>query len=278
MDTQIILVYCLCDDLLKAMGHKQDSRCQMSDAEVMTVAIVAALHFRGNFVKAREMLSEQGYMRVMLGKSRFSRRLHRVKPLFLTLFALLGEHFKAFNAESIYILDTFPIAACDNYRIPRSKRYRGECYRGYQASKKRYFYGIKVHLLATVNSEPVEFFLTPGGVGDVEGLDFFDFDLPAQSQIIGDKAYNDYELEDVLLEAGLQLLPMRKRNSKRPFPPWMRYLQAHFRKTVETTGSLLERLLPKSIHAVTAAGFELKLVLFVLALSISRLPVTKLAT
>ena len=66
---------------------------------------------------------------------------------------------------------------------------------------------------------------------------------------------------------------MRKHNSKRPFPPWMRYLQAHFRKAVETTGSLLERLLPKSIHTVTAEGFELKLVLFVLALSISRLPI-----
>jgi hypothetical protein len=37
---------------------------------------------------------------------------------------------------------------------------------------------------------------------------------------------------------------------------------------VETTGSLLERLLPKSIHAVTARGFELKVALFVLAASI----------
>ena len=64
---------------------------------------------------------------------------------------------------------------------------------------------------------------------------------------------------------------MRKRNSKRPFPPWMRYLQAHYRKMVEVAGSLLERLLPKSIHAVTPQGFELKVVLFVLALSISRL-------
>ena len=113
--------------------------------------------------------------------------------------------------------------------------------------------------------------MTPGSVGDVEGLEFFDFDLPEQSQIIGDKAYNDYELEDVLLEADLELLPMRKHNSKRPFPPWMRYLQAYFRKAVETTGSLLERLLPKSIHAVTAEGFELKVVLFVLARSINRL-------
>lgn len=273
MDTQIILVYCLCDDLLKAMEHHEDAQCQMSDAEVMTVALVAALNHSGNFVKATEMLSEHGYMPVTLSRSRFCRRLHRIKPMFLTLFAHLGEHFKAMNEESVYILDTFPISACDNYRIPRSKRYRGECYRGYQASKKRYFYGVKVHLLVTPNAEPVEFFLTPGSVGDVEGLDIFDFDLPEQSQIIGDKAYNNYELEDVLLEADLHLLPMRKQNSKRPFPPWMRYLQAHFRKTVETSGSLLERLLPKSIHAVTAEGFELKLVLFVLALSISRLPI-----
>jgi len=272
MDTQIILIYCLCDDLLKAMHHHEDAQCQMSDAEVMTVALVAALHFRGNFALAGRMLSTHGYLRVMLDKSRFSRRLHRIKPLFLTLFAHLGEYFKQMSEESVYIIDTFPIAACDNWRIPRSKRYRGEAYRGRQASKKRYFYGLKVHLLVTANAEPVEFFFTPGSVSDVAGLDFFDFDLPAGSQIIGDKAYNDYELEDVLKEADLHLLPMRKCNSKRPVPPWMHYLQAHYRKAVETAGSLLERLLPKSIHAVTAEGFELKLVLFVLALSISRLP------
>lgn len=272
MDTQIILVYCLCDDMLKAMQHREDTQCRMSDAEVMTVAVVAALHFRGNFALAGRMLASHGYLRIMLDKGRFSRRVQRIKPLFLTLFACLGEHFKAMNAESVYVIDTFPIAVCDNVRISRSKRYRGEAYRGYQASKKRYFYGLKVHLLVTANAEPVEFFLTPGSVGDVAGLEFFDFDLPAQSEIMADKAYNDYELEDVLREADLQLLPMRKHNSKRPSPPWMRYLQAHFRKAVETTGSLLERLLPKSIHAVTAEGFELKLVLFVLALSISRLP------
>ena len=60
-----------------------------------------------------------------------------------------------------------------------------------------------------------------------------------------------------------------RRNSTRPFLPYIRYLQHHYRKRVETAGSLIERLLPKSIHAVTAAGFELKVVLFVLAFSIN---------
>jgi hypothetical protein len=44
---------------------------------------------------------------------------------------------------------------------------------------------------------------------------------------------------------------------------------AKSRKWVETTGSLIERLLPKHIHAVTAAGFELKVALFVLACSLN---------
>lgn len=272
MDTQIIAVYCLCDDLLRAMNHRDDVQCRMSEAEVMTAAIVAALYFGGNFALACRMLCEQGYMPYMLSASRFNRRLHRIKPLFLTLFAYLGETFKQMNEESVYVIDTFPLPACDNYRIRRSRRYQGEDYRGYQASKKRYFYGLKLHLLTTIQATPVEFFLTPGSCADVSGLDYFDFDLPERSKIIGDKAYNDYELEDVLKAADLELLPIRKDNSKRPFPPWWHYLQAHWRKAVETAGSLLERLLPKHIHAVTAQGFELKAVLFVVAFAFHRLP------
>jgi len=44
---------------------------------------------------------------------------------------------------------------------------------------------------------------------------------------------------------------------------------AKARKAIETTGSLIERLLPKHIHTVTAAGFKLKVGLFVLACSLN---------
>jgi len=63
----------------------------------------------------------------------------------------------------------------------------------------------------------------------------------------------------------------RAKNSKRPHPPWVHYLMASARKLIETTGSLIERLLPKHIHAVTARGFELKVALFVLACSFNYL-------
>ena len=83
------------------MQYREDVQCRMSDAEVMRVAVVAALHFRGTYALAGEMLASHGYLRVLLDKSRFSRRVQRIKRLFLTLFACLGEHFKAMNEASV---------------------------------------------------------------------------------------------------------------------------------------------------------------------------------
>jgi hypothetical protein len=272
MDTNIVLVYCLCDDLLKWQHHRDDPQCALSDAEVMTIAIVAAMYFGGNQALARLMLSEQGYIKQAISRSRLSRRLARTKHQFLTLFNLLGDMAKAQNGENIYIIDSLPVAVCDNYRIRRCKLYRNECYRGCQASKKRYFYGLKLHLLVTKAGEPVEFLLSPGAWHDAAALDQFDFDLPPEAWIVADKAYNVYLVEDIMAACNCFLLPLRKHNSKRPHPGWLQYLLTTYRKAVETAGSQIERLLPKHIHAVTADGFELKVILFVLASAIFVMP------
>ncbi len=267
MDSQIVAIYCICDDILKGLHHRDNLQCQMSDAEIMTTSIVAAAFFAGNMEKSRCFLKEQGYIPNMLEKSRFNRRQHRIAELFLTVFELLGSLWKELNENSVYVLDSFPVAACDNYRIQRSRRYSGEEWRGYQASKDRYFYGLKLHLMVTEQGQPVEFFFTPGSWSDTRALKMYHFDLPEGALVTGDKAYNDYALEDLMNEAGRELRPLRRKNSKRPFPAWMTYLLSCYRKVIETTGSLIEKLLPKHIHAVTARGFELKVALFVLATS-----------
>lgn len=40
MITEITAIYAINDDLLKAIAHKEDCRIQMSDAEVLTTALV----------------------------------------------------------------------------------------------------------------------------------------------------------------------------------------------------------------------------------------------
>ena len=271
MNNEIVAIYCLCDDILKAMNHRSDKQQQMSDAEVMTTAIVAAIYFCGNFEKARKQLSEPHYIPTMLSKSRLNRRLHRIEPTLLTVVEVLGQAWKQLNPDDIYSIDSFPIPICDNIRISRSKLYDGqEAYRGYQSSKKRYFYGVKIHLMVTEAGEPVEFFLTPGSFADVKGLKVFPFALPENSVVYADKADTDYEVEDLLLDAEkIHLSAMRKSNSRRPVPAYVQFVQHYKRKIIETSGSLISQFLPKSIHAVTSSGFELKIMLFVLALSVN---------
>lgn len=270
MDDKIIATFCLCNDLLKAIHHQESPQCQMNDAEIMTTALVAALFFRGHHECAQAMLKEHVYIPQMLSNSRFNRRFHRIKDVFILLFILLGQTWKNLNIDSIYVIDSFPIAVCDNIRIRRSKIYGDEKYRGYKASKKRYFYGLKIHLMVTPGGQPVECFLTPGGFSDVDALKYYVYELPDGSIIYADKAYNDYEIENLLKEVDhIDLVPMRKKNSKRALPPSVTFVQSYYRKMVETAGSLIEQLLPKSIHAVTSQGFELKVALFVIAYSLN---------
>jgi len=193
-----------------------------------------------------------------------------MKEMFIILFDLLGQTWKTLNTDSIYVIDSLPIAVCDNIRIRRSKIDTDEKFRGYKASKKRYFYGLKIHLMVTQDGQPVECFLTHGGFGDVDALKYDAYELPDGSIIYADKAYNDYEIEDLLTDVDhIELLPMRKKNSKRALPPEVCFVQNDHRKMVETAGSLIEQLLPQSIHAVTSQGFELKVALFVIAYSLN---------
>lgn len=97
-------------------------------------------------------------------------------------------------------------------------------------------------------------------------------DLPAGSIIYADKQYNDYHYEDLLEEAvSIEMSPLRKKNSKRPFAPFVEYIQQRMRKRIETSFSQIGALFPRKIHAVTAPGFELKFVCFIMAFAIQLL-------
>ena len=264
----------MCDEFLKeAMGHRDDPRARMSTAEVMTVPLVAATSFGGDLDETRSFLDEYGYMPEMISKSRLNRRLHAIElGLWRGLFALLAEFFKRRNAERAYAVDSLPVAVCDNIRIRRCRLYPpeelGGAFRGYIPSKRRYFYGLRVHLVVTGAGEPVEFSLEAGSEADVTVFKGLDLDLPEGSTIFADKAYTDYDYEDLLEEAGLHLKAQRKKNSKRPLLAWEEFLGKPIRQYIETVFSRLASLFARKIHAVTPRGFELKIVCFLLAFSI----------
>ncbi len=48
-----VAIYCFIDDFLKASGHREDCRAEVTDAELMTIAIVAMLQRRAVTLKSR---------------------------------------------------------------------------------------------------------------------------------------------------------------------------------------------------------------------------------
>lgn len=271
MELRITTFYVLCRELLSALNIRGDIQTKMNNAEVMTVVLTAARFFGGNFGTAARFPEEHGYIPDMPSESRLNRRIHALDAdIRETLFPVIPEAFKNRNTGKEYIPDSFPVPVCDNIRISRSRIFQGEEFRGCIPSKRRYFHGIKVHMIVTASGEPVEFPIAPGADSGLAVLKRLQFSLPSGSVCYADKIYNDYSFEDLLSEAaGISLKPIRKKNPVRAGGDFIfRRAPAHARKRVETAFSGTTGLFPKKIHAVTPQGFALKVIGFILVFSI----------
>lgn len=276
METFVIVAYCTSDDAKKILNLKDDVQTKVGMAQIMTTVLTAAKFFGGNHKNAQEYLYDCRYFHHKLSPSQFNRRYHKIPDtLMQEIMRQLGHYAKSMNESFDYAIDSFPVAVCDNIRISRCKLFRSEKYRGKIASKKRYFYGVRVHMITSHNRMPVEFKILPGGMSDVRAMKYLNFDLPSGSDVSADKAYTDHKHEDALkTEKNIFFNAIRKRNSKRLRDPLDEAMVRKKRKKVETTFSSITELIPRSIHAVTQLGFLKKVSCFVLAYALGRLAVT----
>ena len=271
MVTKTITIYVFFDDILKSMNYKEPETRKTTDAQIITVVLIAAGYFGGNIEKSLCFVRCTGLMPDILGKSRFNRRLHQIGELLSDLFLYVGQTVKELNLETTYSIDSFPVTVCQNIRIINSKLVKGKEYHGYCASKRIYFYGFKVHMIVTSNGIPVEFTFTTGNKHDLDGIKQLPVNLPQGSELLADCAYTDYLLEEMLADNGVNLLAARKNNSKHPHDPCLEYLISIGRKRIETAFSDIAKYMPKKIHAVTETGFLIKLVMFIWAYTFDKL-------
>lgn len=264
--TQAIYLFVFLDDILKSMGQQTDKRAQVQDSEIITTALIAALHYGGNHADAIGFVKETGLMPRMLSESRFNRRWHQLADLSVQLFFQLGQVIMSLDTVLTYRVDSFPVKCCHNIRIKRSKLFKGEQYRGYNASKREYFYGIKVFVITNADNKPVEYTFTPGAWAEIEGFRQLPLQLPALSLLFGDSAFTDYtHEEDMKLGQNIEMKIARKKNAKQQHAPWWNYLITLERKPIESTFSELTALMARKIHATSQKGFLLKVVMMLFA-------------
>ncbi len=266
MNEQAIAIFCICDEVVKYFGLKDDSQCKMTTSELMTFALLSATHFHCDYKKTRLISLTFKLFNKILSHSRIVRRIHLIpEEIWMIVFNVLQMYLKKPDAE-YFIVDSFPVKAYENHKSFRAKIFREKCYHGYTASKKAYFFGLKVHMIIDEYGIPIEFCITPGSTADIEGLKLLPCDLPEGVILIGDRAYTNYSLEDELLEMmGIFFQPKRKQNMKRQISGLQEYIHASKRNRIETVFSMIVSKMPRSIKARTEKGFLLKTVLFILA-------------
>ncbi len=136
-----------------------------TEGQVITTALVSALYFRGNRTVSLDYMRSHIFDGT-IKKSCFTNRLHKLKEILMFILLRIGRVFKYLCCEMEYIIDSFPVRACHNIRISRCRLFREESYRGPYASKREYFYGVKVQLVTIAEGIPVEIYLVEGSGHD----------------------------------------------------------------------------------------------------------------
>src|SRR5215212_6023440 len=115
----IISVFALADDLMTHLEHRSHRLAQVPDAEVVTVAIVAAKYFHNHHERTLCLMQQQGYLSGTLSVSRFNRRLHALDHWLAFLVDTLAE---VFVQGDVFIIDSLPVPTCRRVRASRCRK------------------------------------------------------------------------------------------------------------------------------------------------------------
>lgn len=144
-DSFIISAYCIISDTLEHLGQQTHTLAQLEDAEILTVAVVAARYFQNHQERALCLMIRLGYIRT-LSVSRYNRRLHALAYWLEGMLVLLGEVFAKGEA---FIIDSLPVPVVKRIRARRCKKVKGAAFCGYCAAKQEKFFGWRLHLICT---------------------------------------------------------------------------------------------------------------------------------
>lgn len=264
----IITVFVVIDDTMMALGHQSHYHARVSDAEILTVAVVAAKYFNNNHKLALSIFSQLGYLsgQGKLDPSRFNRRLHTLADWFELILETIAE---LFRGGEVFVMDSMPVPVCKWARRWRSKKLRGKEYCGKCVAKDEKFYGWRLHLITTPQGVPVSFSLVPARFHDLTPMHELTFGLAPGAKVFADKGYNCFAEEGTILsDTGVRLIPIRRKNMQNH--TWEdRQNLRQYRKRIETANSQLERMGAERLFATTNPGFELKLQATLLALALT---------
>ena len=241
-----LVTYVIIDDLYHQIApdeirfRRNYFQAKLSDSEVITIALV------GELQGITSEKSWMGFVRKnykhlfpnLCDRTRFNRTRRNLSSVIEAIRNQLGIYLGYANTKFL-IVDSMPIPVCEFGRAHFTKCFKGLAGYGYCASKKKTYYGFKLHALVSFDGFITNIALTPAHIDDREAL----WELSPHNSdaiVLADKGYIGDSLAETLKNQGeMKLMALKRSNSKTPYPKSIRNWISKHRRRIETTFSQL---------------------------------------
>jgi hypothetical protein len=255
LDTLATALYVKIDDLLRETPGRAPARPavgivpRISDAEVLTLAVMQALLGVPN--ESRWIRHAGAHLRHLFPylpkQPGYNKRLRKLTATTTWLIGRLGAETSVWP-DDLSVIDSTPIECARSRETVRRSDLAGWAQYGYCASHTRYFWGLRLHLVATLHGLPVAFAVTGAKADERQTLLDLLGDQPdliaarTGQTLIADKHYYGRAFEADLAAAGLRLLrPARSSEQPRPdqrfFKPLRQTIESIFAPTKASSTS-----------------------------------------
>jgi Transposase DDE domain len=278
IDTLATALYVKTDDLLKESPCLAPWRPRvgiapkLTDAELVTLAVMQAL--LGFTSESRWLRFARAHLRHLFGylpgQPGYNKRLRAAAGLVTAVTRVLAADTSLWT-DDVQLVDSTPVECGRSRETAKRSDLAGWAEYGYCASHSRYFWGLRLHLVATLGGLPIAFALT-GAKADERQILLGIFDAgpalvasrPGQI-LIADKNYYGASFEASLAGAGLTLL--RPARSGEPGRPGTRLFKP-LRQVIESVNDTFKGQLDLERHGGhTPAGVIVRILQRILALT-----------
>lgn len=225
---------------------------KLTDAEMVTLAVMQAL--LGFTSEARFIRYARKHLVAMFPAlpataSAYNKRLRKLTATMTRLIAMLAARCPSYT-DDLWLVDSTPVECGRSRETVKRSDLVGWAGYGYCASHSRFFWGLRLHLIATPSGLPVAFALTNPKADEREvAADLIAADPRLHREgsqiLISDKGYRSAPFERDLNDAGITLIRPALKSEK---PRRLQRFLKPFRQIIESVNQTLKAQLDLERH------------------------------
>jgi len=220
LDTLLTALYVFCDDHLTPTERRRPGRRKkLSDAELLCLAVAQVLlGFPSQHHWLRFAYGRLGHLFPYLPhQPDYHKRLIAATPLILHAIQMLATRVPS-HTDQLRLIDATPLPCGTSRETVKRSELAGWANYGYCASHSRFYWGLKLYLVTTLEGMPVVWCLADPKLGEREvAADLLAHAcdlaaLPAGVVVIGDKGFAGREFERDMTDLGVTFVRPDRRN------------------------------------------------------------------